>query len=1102
MEEKKIDFAKLEKKWQNAWEKKKAFVVSEKSKKKKYYVLEMYAYPSATGLHMGHAFNFTIGDILARYMRMKGNNVLYPTGYDSFGLPAENAAIKADENPKNYIDNAINNFVRQQKALGFSYDWTRMLYSHDPEYYKWNQYFFLQFLKKGLAYRKRASVNFCAKCNSVLANEQVHNGKCWRHGDTEVEIRQLEQWFLKTTDYAQELLDKIDSLDWPERIKSMQKNWIGRSEGSEIMFEIKGNISNVVVVHGCPSNEKDNFYNKHWMPWIKSQLINRGVRVETPLMPTPWNAEYNEWKKEFEKINVDEHSVLIGHSCGGAFLVRWLGETNTKIKKLILVAPAKKLPGLEKKHRNFYDFKTNKRIKENISEIVIFVSNDESPGIKQSVKLYSDEFGVEPTELKNRGHFTEEDMGTKEFPELLDEIVEKWPIFTTRADTLMGVTFMVISAGHPRLMDIVADKQKKEVEKFVKKIRSTKQEDMDKLDKEGVFTGVYAIHPITGEKIPVWAGNFVVADYGSGMVMAVPAHDQRDFEFAKKYKIPIKVVIEDNIKVVTITSALKPEFYKGVGKFAKIINRGGLSHIYTNKVEEVFDMAKDNFIGNLWYIHSEGKIKKIMFHTKGENKIFNWDTEKEREEAKEYGRRIGVKKEQLDFNELREAYTGAGILVNSEDFDGLYWDEGKEHITKFLEEKKLGKKTIQYKLRDWLVSRQRYWGTPIPVIHCDKCGIVPVPEKELPVLLPEKVKFGIGNPLETNDKFVNVKCPKCKGKARRETDTMDTFFDSSWYYLRFADNKNKKIPFDKKDVNYWMPTDFYVGGAEHATMHLIYARFFTKALRDMGFAKIDEPFKRLYNQGMIHGDDGKVMSKSAGNGIDPLEISNKYGADALRMFLVSVASPDRDFTWSTAGVESVSKVISKIYSLKDIKFGKSSKKFENKLNKTIKEIERDMVSVQYNQSIIRIRTLVDSFEGEVSKDDFGKFVRLITPFVPHVAEDLWSKIGGRGFVSLADWPEYDEKKIDEKFEQAEEAVEKTFGDIQNILRIVKEKTGKEGERVYLYVIPSETDRYDEEELGKRLGLEVKVYAVNEKAKIDPEGKAGKARPGKPGIYVE
>ncbi|MEM3113322.1 MAG: leucine--tRNA ligase [Candidatus Pacearchaeota archaeon] len=823
-----IDFHKIEKKWQDKWEKKKIFqTMEEKGKKGKYYVLEMFPYPSGSGLHMGHAFNYIIGDIYARFMRMQGYNVLYPMGYDSFGLPAENAAIKAGIHPKKFTEDAIINFIRQQKALGLSYDWSRMLKTSDPEYYKWNQYIFLKFFEKGLVYRKKASVNWCNKCNTVLANEQVHNGKCWRHTDAEVEIKQLEQWFIKTTKYADELLEDVDKLEWPERIKVMQRNWIGKSFGAEILFEINN---------------------------------------------------------------------------------------------------------------------------------------------------------------------------------------EKWPIFTTRPDTIFGVTFMVISAQHSRLFDLVTKEQKKEVDRFLQKIKSTKQEDMDKLDKEGVFTGSYAINPMSNEKVPIWVGNFVVADYGSGMIMAVPAHDQRDFEFAKKYKIPVKVVIQP--------------------KYEKLIS------------------------------------------------------------------------------ELKEAYTGSGVLINSGEFNDLYSEEAKEHIIKALEFKKLGKKTIQYKLRDWLISRQRYWGTPIPMVYCDKCGIVPVPEKELPVKLPENVKFGDGNPLLTNKDFVNVKCPKCKKNAKRETDTMDTFFDSSWYFLRYCDNKNPKRPFDVDKVNYWMPVNQYIGGAEHAVMHLIYARFFTKALRDLGFFgknKIDEPFTRLFNQGMLHGEDGFVMSKSRGNVVLPEEVSEKYGIDTARLFLMSIASPDKDTHWSTNGIEGSYKFVTKIMeTITKLKIGKSSKKSESKINKTIKEIQEEIVSFRYNISIIKLRQLFEFIEQEkeISKKDLESFIKMLSPFAPHIAEELWEKIGGKGFVSLAEWPEADENKIDLNLEKQEEIFDKTVNDIFNILKIIKEKQGKEGKDIYIYILPNEKDNYNEEILTKKTGKNVKVYLVNDKSKYDPENKSSKVKPGRPGIYVE
>ena len=820
-----FNFLKLEKKWQNEWEKKGIFNVKEDSKKKKCYILEMYPYPSGSGLHMGHAFNYIIGDIYSRFKVMRGFNVLHPMGYDSFGLPAENAAIKEGVHPRKHTDQAIARFIEQQKSLGLSYDWSRKIQSHDEEYYKWNQFWFLQLFKKGLVYRKVSMVNWCPKCKTVLANEQVEKGNCWRHKDTKIELKSLEQWFVKTTQYAEELYNEIDSLDWPERIKAMQKNWIGKSEGVEINFKING---------------KD------------------------------------------------------------------------------------------------------------------------------------------------------------------------WPIFTTRPDTIYGVTFMVVSAQHPRLMDLVTKEQRKDVEELLAKIRSTSEKDLADLEKEGAFTGSYAVNPMNGEKVPVWVGNFVVADYGSGMVMAVPAHDQRDFEFAKKYNIPIKVVIRPKIK------ELKPD-------------------------------------------------------------------------------------------ELKRAYVDEGILVNSSKFNGMNSKDAINEIADYLEKNNLGKRVVNYKLRDWLISRQRYWGTPIPIVYCEKCGIVPVPEGELPVTLPDDVKFGEGNPLTTNKEFFETKCPKCNGKARRETDTMDTFFDSSWYFLRFCDPKNKKEPFGKKEVDYWMPVDFYIGGAEHACMHLIYARFFTKALRDLGYVKINEPFLKLFNQGMIHGEDGAVMSKSRGNVVDPMEMVEKYGADSLRIFLVSIASPDKDFQWDSAGLESYFKFLKKVWTFfRDYKPGKADEKMESKINSVIKSVTVDIENLRYNSAVVNLKSLFEFFEinkENVSKSNAELFLKMLNVFCPHITQEIWFILGNKGFLAEEKWPEADESKINKAFEEAEKVLEKTIGDIQNILKMLSEKEEKI-EKVYLYALPKEVEIYDKKIIERRIGKKVEVFAVNDKNKYDPEAKSAKAKPNKPGIYVE
>ena len=823
VKDKEINFHKIEQKWQKKWEEKKAFEVNENSKKTKFYNLEMFPYPSASGLHLGHALNFTIGDIYTRFKRMKGFNVLYPMGYDALGLPAENAAIKEKIHPEEYTKKSTANFIKQQKTLGFSYDWSRMINTSKPDYYRWDQWIFLKMLEKGIAYRKKAPVNWCSSCKTVLANEQAQGGICDRC-KTPLEIKHLEQWFLKITDYADELLEKIDSLDWPNKTKAMQKNWIGKSHGTEIDFEING---------------------------------------------------------------------------------------------------------------------------------------------------------------------------------------KKWLVFTTRPDTLFGVTFMVISAQHTNLFDLVRGEQKKEVEKFLKRLKSVSEKELEDLEKEGVFTGSYAINPLTQEKIPIYAGNFVVADYGSGMVMAVPAHDQRDFEFAKKYNLSIKVVIDPIGQEIE-----KPE---------------KMSHAYTEK----------------------------------------------------------------------------GNLINSGKFNGIDNESAKKKITEYLEEKKLGRKIIQFKLRDWLISRQRYWGTPIPVVYCDKCGIVPILEKDLPVKLPKEVKFGEGNPLLTNEKWIKTKCPTCKGNARRETDTMDTFVNSSWYFLRYCDLKNENLIFDKKKIKYWMPIDQYVGGAEHACMHLIYCRFYTKFLRDLGLIDFDEPIKKLFHQGMLHGSDGNKMSKSLGNVIDPLDVIKKYSADSLRLALMSFASPDSDTNWDEKVLVGSHRFLNKVYEKSnEIKFSKKpNPRVDSKLNKTIIGVSNDIEALRYNLAIIKIRELFNSLPEECSKDTLEKSLKLLHPFCPHITEELWEKIGHKDFISLSEWPKADEKKINEKFEKQEEATEKLVQDILNINKIIETK-GEKREKVYVYVIPNEKEFYNVDEIQKRVGKETAIFAVNDFKKYDPQMISKKSKPGKPGIYME
>jgi leucyl-tRNA synthetase len=994
-----FNFSKIEKKWQKRWNDEETFYVSEDPKKKKFYSLEMFPYPSGSGLHMGHALNYTIGDIIARYKIMQGYNVLHPIGFDALGLPAENAAIKEGTHPQDYTKNSIKNFVIQQKRLGLTYDWGRVVDTSNPDYYRWDQWIFLKMLESGLAYQKESLVNWCPECKTVLANEQVVDGKCWRHEKTSVESKYLKQWFFKLTNYADELLDNLDNMNWPETTKSMQKHWIGKSYGTEIDFEVETQTSKVVVVHGGNA-EKDKDYNKHWMPWLKSELAKKNIDSKFPQMPVDSKATYEEWRKIFDKIKIDKNSILVGHSRGAAFLVRWLGETKTKIKKLILVAPCKFARVDYKK--TFYDFDINSLVKDSVGEVIIFSSDNDENYILKSVEEYHNTLGGKVLELNGRGHFL-----IDKFPELLSEILagEKWPVFTTRPDTIYGVTFVVISPYHRELKRLVTSDHKKEVEGFLKKLKSISEKDLADLEKEGAFTGSYAINPVNGEKVPIYMGNFVIADYGSGMVMAVPAHDKRDYEFAKKYGIPIKIVIDP-----------------------------------------------------------------VDF--------------------------------ELNDGNLTEAYTGEGTLINSGRFNGIENEKAKEEITNFLKEQGSGKKSVQFRLKDWGISRQRYWGTPIPVVHCERCGVVPVSYEDLPVKLPKNVSFGEGNPLLTNDKWINVKCPKCDGKAKRETDTMDTFVNSSWYFLRYTDPHNNKEIFDKEKASYWCPPDIYIGGAEHACMHLIYSRYYVKFLRDLGLIRFDEPAVRLFHQGMLHGEGGDKMSKSKGNVVNPLDTISKYGADSLRLFLVSVASPDKDFDWSEKGIQGSFRLIKRIYDFfVKTKPGRTSKELELKMNNSIKYFGERIENFDYRKVTIALRELFEelSKEKEVGKKVLEDFLKLLSPFCPHIAEELWEKLGNSSFISTSKWPEFKEGELNQKA-----GVNLNSQVINYVLPIMRklEGRGDKVSKVHLYFLPFEIGDLDKKRFEKELGKEVFIYSVQDNNKYDPQGRAKKAKPGMPGIWFE
>ena len=777
-----VDFNQIAKKWQAKWEEKGIFKAKEDTKKKKFYCLEMYPYPSGR-LHMGHLRNYSIGDALARYKRMQGFNMLYPMGYDAFGLPAENAAIKHGIDPEKWTVSNIDLIRQQQKGMGFSYDWSREIASLWEDYYKWNQWIFLKFYEKGLAYKKKAAVNWCTSCLTVLANEQVIDGKCWRCNNDVAETF-LEQWFFKITDYAEELLQDIEKLDhWPERVKTMQRNWIGKSHGVEIKFKIK-----------------------------------------------------------------DTYKAI--------------------------------------------------------------------------------------------------------------------STFTTRPDTIFGVTALVFAVEHPMVLDLVKETDyEKPVKHFIAetKKRNRIERTATETEKNGIFIGKYVVNPVNGHDAPIYVADYALMEYGTGAVMVVPAHDQRDFLFARKYGIPVKVVI----------------------------------------------------------------------------------TPKE----------IELKSEKME-----RAYIEEGILVNSGQFDGINNIDAIEEIAEWLEKEGMGKRTVNYKIRDWLISRQRYWGTPIPIIYCNKCGTLPVSYYDLPVRLPkpEKCKFtGQGNPLETCREFVETKCPKCHGKARRDTDTMDTFVDSSWYFLRYCSPKFDKAPFDKEKAEYWMPVDQYIGGIEHAILHLLYARFFTKALRDLGLTTVNEPFSRLLTQGMVT-KDGMAMSKSHGNVVDPAEISDKYGPDTARLFILFAALPDKELEWSDKGVAGSFRFLNKVYNLVSENTEHISSKHydEHKLNDhdryvmskthlTIKNVTGHIESFEFSLAIGKIMEYVDVLRKykNKNKEVFGESIRnlslMMLPFTPHLSEEMWHMVKGQDFASLQKWPIYDETKIDKRAEAVAMFVENTRKDIIEVLKLVR-----------------------------------------------------------------
>ncbi len=785
----------IEPRWQQRWASQPDLYAAEPatSRKPKYYVLEMLPYPSGQ-LHMGHVRNYAIGDALARYMWMQGYNVLHPMGWDAFGLPAENAALKNNTPPREWTLSNIAAMHKQMDRLGLSYDWRNEVTTCLPEYYRWNQWFFLRMYERGLAYRKQSKVNWCPQCATVLANEQVVDGCCWRHEDQPVEQRDLEQWFLRTTNYAQELLDGLDELEgWPEKVRTMQRNWIGRSEGAEVEF----------AVEDSASVPEDELHQRH---------------AGTAILPVR------------EDVKAGPHKIRV---------------------------------------------------------------------------------------------------------------------FTTRIDTIYGATSLQLAPEHALVKEFCASDEKlaKEVDALLEQQRSAKETgDVGGIEKHGVFTGHYAINPFNGERLPIWVGNYILADYGTGAIMSVPAHDERDYEFARKYGLEIRIVILPR----------RPE-----------------------------DPAPD------------GEPDEPI----------------------------------LPFTDEQS------ILINSGEFDMLGCEEAQHKMAEYAEQHGFGKAQVTYRLKDWGISRQRYWGTPIPMLYCEKDGIVPVPDDQLPVLLPGNVEITQqgGSPLAKLKEFVTATCPKCGGPARRETDTMDTFVDSSWYFYRYTSARNDKAPFDTDTVAYWFPIDQYIGGVEHAILHLIYSRFWTKVMRDLGLVKNDEPAQRLFTQGMVI-KNGAKMSKSKGNVVSPEDMISRYGADATRMYALFAAPPDRDLDWQEDGVAGVSRFLSRVYRvvMRYVERARAaSGKVEartaaeqallRKLHQTVRKITEDFGGRwHFNTCIAAIMELVNAItgaegaiqSGEVSDavvaDLMKNLVLLLQPFAPYLACELWEQLGEPDNLLRAAWPKFDE----------------------------------------------------------------------------------------------